>query len=130
MTRIFLLIVALCPAGCGTIANLRAPIQDTPGYRAMGPTGCEPFGGVHRSAVAGGMIWAAAGPTGLAGFVDVPFSLAGDVATLPLVYGRQWAHSHPPSRIFNLGHPAPVLPPESGSVASQEHTRLPSDSDR
>src|SRR3954453_22688115 len=80
-------------AGCGTVANLAAPPTSTSGYRGMGPTACEPFGGVERSLVFGGVLLMGgplAWPLSAAYVaVDTPLSLAGDVLTLPVIFARQ-----------------------------------------
>src|SRR5262245_59041368 len=88
----FILTLVLIPSGCGTIANVTAPTTPPSGYRAFGPTACEPFGGVQRSVMLGSAPLMA-GPVGIlpaavAVGVDAPLSLVGDVLTLPIVYAR------------------------------------------
>jgi hypothetical protein len=108
-TLLFAAVLAFLPMGCGTMANLTAPPAGTTTYRGLGPTTCEPFGGVTRSFVTGGLCLAsgltagfddigqggllrgtglvAAGSVILA--VETPLSLVGDVATLPIAYARR-----------------------------------------
>jgi uncharacterized protein YceK len=99
-----LLFVILFPTfvGCGTINNLEAP--PPPGPPSFGiPTSCFPLGGIARTgllAVAGpqlGVGWILEGRIleggglfglGVLAWVDIPFSLVGDVVTLPLAYAR------------------------------------------
>jgi uncharacterized protein YceK len=85
-------VLPLLSSGCGTIANITAPTTPSSGYRAFGPTSCEPFGGVQRSVLAGSAPLMA-GPIGIipavvAVGVDTPLSFVGDVVTLPVVYHR------------------------------------------
>jgi uncharacterized protein YceK len=106
-TLLFVLVLACTPIGCGTIVNLTAPPKAATAYRGMGPTECEPFGGVSRSFMLGGLCMAGgltggggASPLGLLlapGMViggaailavDTPLSLVGDVVTLPVVFAR------------------------------------------
>ena len=74
------------------------PVNPVNDYRACGPAGCEPFGGVERAVSDGTTLFQArpATPIGIvAGMfvfgVDAPLSLVGDIVTLPVVYGRQLA---------------------------------------
>lgn len=83
---------AIVSSWCGTITNVTAPTTPSSGYRAFGPTWCEPFGGVHGS-VLGGSAPLMAGPIGIIPAavmvgLDTPLSLVGDLATLPIVYYR------------------------------------------
>lgn len=103
--------VACMNAGCGTLHNLMAPPVGPP---SIGPASCMPFGGVIRSASLGALGTLAGGfysvrdigtieslhdvavlGVSLVTFADVPLSLAGDIATLPVAYARsreeQWA---------------------------------------
>jgi uncharacterized protein YceK len=91
-----ILTVACLCSGCGTAANLVAPIEPADNYRACGPASCEPFGGVERSVGNGTALITAAPVTpigvvaGLAVIgIDAPLSLLGDVVTLPVVFFRQ-----------------------------------------
>lgn len=134
----------LAAAGCGTIMNLHAPPEPTSAYRGMGPTSCEPLGGVNRAAVMGGLTFASGleslnqGPgegrmltgIGLLGAgtvilaVDTPLSLVGDMLTLPVVNARrnheEWASWWGPSTARDpLGlrteGPPPGAPPPPGT---------------
>ena len=63
-------------AGCGTIANLdgrKLPLIDLPHQEAP-----KPFGGVGRD-----IRWMSSGAVFFA--ADIPFSLVGDIVTLPKV---------------------------------------------
>ncbi len=80
-------------AGCGTFQNLAAPPTPTAPCPEWGPTACEPFGGVRRSFVNGGVLLMG-GPlcwplSAAAVVVDAPLSLASDVVTLPVVLARR-----------------------------------------
>jgi uncharacterized protein YceK len=113
-------------SGCGTVANITAPTTPSSGYRAFGPTACEPFGGVQRSVMVGSAPLMA-GPIGIipaaiAVGVDAPLSLVGDVLTLPIVYYRlnnHWqgiqANSPDPAGNGQQTPPSPEVPVTNGS---------------
>src|ERR1700677_4823646 len=91
----FLTVICLC-SGCGTAANLVAPIEPSDNYRACGPTSCAPSGGVERSVGNGTALITPAPVTpigvvaGLAvSGIDAPLSLLGDIVPLPVVFFRQ-----------------------------------------
>lgn len=94
-----ILVLSLAASGCGTMANVTASSTTPGGYRAFGPTWCEPFGGVQRSVLAGSAPLMA-GPVGILPAavmvgVDTPLSLVGDVVTLPYVHYRIQNESRP-----------------------------------
>jgi uncharacterized protein YceK len=84
--------LAVLPLGCGTVLNLTASPTPGPTPTMIGPSSCEPFAGVERSAK-GGMFVLACPPYIPIGVwilaVDTPLSLVGDVLTLPVVYARK-----------------------------------------
>jgi uncharacterized protein YceK len=96
-----LLAAACLCGGCGTAANLLAPIEPADNFRACGPVGCEPFGGVQRSLGSGSALLSASPvtPIGVAAGlaivgIDVPVSLLADILTLPVVFYRQVIEWH------------------------------------
>jgi uncharacterized protein YceK len=106
--------MALCfLAGCGTFHNITAPKVQSSGYRAFGPDGCEPFGGVQRSIMAGsaplmaGVIGVPIAAVAVG--VDAPLSLVGDVVTLPIVMVRR--HKDAARQTTTEG-----LPPPPGGI--------------
>src|SRR4051812_34214832 len=95
-----LLVALACLPGCGTAMNLQAPPNRTSAVHSLGPTACEPFGGVGRDVAAWEWSFFGVGDGGLLGvpvvlaasayaLVDAPLSLVGDALTLPVVYARQ-----------------------------------------
>lgn len=140
----------LAAAGCGTVMNLHAPPEPTSNYRGMGPTACEPLGGVNRAAVMGGLTFASGleslnqGPgegrmltgIGLLGAgtvilaVDTPLSLVGDMLTLPVVNARRnhepWASWWGPNAANDpLGIRTEGAPPGAASPARAPATGAP-----
>jgi uncharacterized protein YceK len=108
-----LLTVALGPlAGCGTFHNVTAPRVESSAYRAFGPDGCEPFGGVQRSVMAGSaplMAGALGVPlAAVAVGIDAPLSLVGDVVTLPIVMVRRRNAAAEPAATPELVPTAPI----------------------
>jgi uncharacterized protein YceK len=140
-TLLFAAALALLQMGCGTMANLTAPPTAPTVYRGMGPTACEPFGGVTRSIDLGGMCLAGGLTTGYENLgqgglilgtgmvaagsvilaVDTPLSLVADVVTLPLVYARRegmpwatwWGEQATIGQSNTDEGPPPVRSPES-----------------
>ncbi|OAI49620.1 hypothetical protein AYO44_06345 [Planctomycetaceae bacterium SCGC AG-212-F19] len=98
----------LAPAGCGTMANLegrKLALIDLPHQEA--PT---PFGGVGRD-----IRWIS---SGVVCFVaDIPFSLVGDIVTLPKVISAN-------SEGFEIGNPQPKANPQA-NVTSQAANPAP-----
>ena len=95
---IILLIVAIVPLGCGTVANLQYPARID---AAEGSTEfCQPFGGVILDARAGkeylvNPISPAHGMTELSPLlalyfwgIDLPLSIVGDTITFPVAAAR------------------------------------------
>lgn len=94
-------VVALL-SGCGTFQNVTAPATGDFGGPFGVPRDCAPLGGVQRSAARGllgtptSLVMAASGHPECLQYaainafflIDAPFSLAGDIVTLPLVYYR------------------------------------------
>jgi hypothetical protein len=134
---------AVLPAGCGTVVNLTAPPPSLapPG---IGPTACQPFGGVVRSGLLGGVgvSWGLLGGwqdignggllqgawlagMGLVALVDTPLSLAGDLVTWPIARARAqgeawatWWGDHGSAELAGAGRPEP--PPGGGGVGQAE----------
>jgi len=73
--------VLLFSSGCGTLANLNA--QKYPLMGGTEPT--RPFGGVRRDV---GWVTSVTAPYNLLFAADLPVSLIGDVATLPITYPK------------------------------------------
>ena len=65
-------------AGCGTMANMQG--KNLPALDAGGQYEPRPFGGVRND-----VRWLCQGNGFVLGLVDLPFSLVGDVVTLPVV---------------------------------------------
>ena len=76
------LLLPVGAAGCGTSANLRG--HDKPGFNRMPPFNYDPapFGGVSKD-----IEWASS--ISIVFVLDLPFSLLGDILTLPWTVGEQ-----------------------------------------
>ncbi len=85
---LFALATLLC--GCGTVGNLMAP-HSTSAASHERPWSCKPFGGVQTSVKGATVLAFEVGnvPLAMMSTLDVPFSLVGDVVTLPVAYARQ-----------------------------------------
>jgi len=112
--------LSLSMAGCGTMANLdgrKAPLLDLPHQEAP-----KPFGGVGRD-----FCWITDGAVFFV--ADLPFSLVGDLVTLPRVLrtpaaGREIREARPIPTLLPLARPAEPLaadqPPRSPSVPEDQ----------
>lgn len=74
-------------AGCGTFANMQGRDNPSPDGCCMGPP--RPFGGVSRD-----VRWSNEGYGVF--LADVPLSLVGDLATLPVILLASWEEDQGP----------------------------------
>lgn len=78
-------------AGCGTMANMQG--KNLPALDAGGQYEPRPFGGVRND-----LRWTYHGNGLILGIIDLPFSIVGDVVTLPKVlFGTTPKPSEPPA---------------------------------
>ena len=82
-----LAVLAACVgSGCGTFANMQGRDNPSPNGCCMGPP--KPFGGVSRD-----VRWSNEGYGVF--LADVPLSLVGDLATLPVILLASWEEQGP-----------------------------------